>query len=321
MEKTKKVKNKNNNLYKVSLFKNSKLQLNNQNDIKKNMILNTESNEKRNGKKNNEDSFKINLININVNDLKKKIYIPNESQHILNIYDFEEALIYDKRDFCTIYYIFLISKQIIMHTFLYKSQIEPFPLRLSILKFILGCDFALNAIFYTDDKISERHTSGKNMLVFALTNNINVILLSIVIGYAFMIFFANLNNITNEIRKIFRNEENRIKKDKQYVVSILRKKEIILEMKRILKKFKIKVTIFYILEFLLMIFYWYYATLFCYIYNKTQISWIIDTIITIIFRIIFDLIINLLLSIVYMCSFPLKSGCLYRVIIFFYCFV
>ena len=207
-----------------------------------------------------------------------------------------------------------------MHTFLYKSQIEPFPLRLSVLKFLLGCDFALNSIFYTDDKVSERHTSGKNMFVFALTNNLIVILLSILIGYAFMIFFANLNNITNEIRQIFRNEENKIKKDKKYVVSLQRKREVIMEVKRILKKFKIKVTIFYIIEFLLMIFYWYYATLFCYVYNKTQISWIIDTLITIVIRIIIDLIINFILSALYKSSIKYNCSFIYRLIIFFYCF-
>ena len=48
-----------------------------------------------------------------------------------------------------------------MHTFFYKSPIEPFPLSLSVLKFLLGCDLALNAFFYTDDKVSERHRAKK----------------------------------------------------------------------------------------------------------------------------------------------------------------
>ena len=108
------------------------------------------------------NNFKLNLINISVNDINKKTYIPNLSEQILNIYNFQEAIKYDKRNFFTIYYIFLIAKQVIMHAFFYKSPIELLPIRLSLLKFMLGCDLALNAIFYTDDKVSEKYNSVKN---------------------------------------------------------------------------------------------------------------------------------------------------------------
>ena len=329
MNKTKKVKYKNENI--IFRTNNGQTDQSNKNNLlsKDNIKLKTDNVEKQeilnvdkniNIDDNSQDKFQLNLININLKQLKKKTHIPNESEHILNIYEFEEALEYDQRGLSTIYYIFLISKQVIMHTFFYKSPIEPFPLRLSILKFMLGCDLALNAFFYTDDKISERHRSNKNIFVFALTNNFIVIFLSALIGYAFMIFFANLNNITNELRKIFREEENKIKKDNKYIVPIQRKKEIILEVKKINKKFKIKVTIFYIIEFILMIFFWYYVTVFCYVYNKTQLSWLIDSLVTIVFKIIIDLLFNLLFALLYRASIKFSSNCLYRVIIFFYCF-
>ena len=269
---------------------------------------------------NEQNNFKLNLININVNDIKKKTYIPNLSEQILNIYNFQEALKYDKRSFCTIYYIFLIAKQVIMHAFFYKSPIEPLPIRLSLLKFMLGCDLALNAIFYTDDKVSEKYNSAKSIITFAFTNNLIVILLSTLVGYVMFIFLGNLNNSTNQIRNLFREEEEKIKKNKNYKVSLQRKKEIICEVKRIMRNYKIKVIIFYIIEFVCMIFFWYYVTIFCNIYKKTQISWLIDCLITIIFRIIIDFIVNLILALLYKSSIALKSNCLYKTIIFFYCF-
>ena len=61
------------------------------------------------------NNFHLNLININVNEVKKKTYIPNISEQVLNIYSFKEAIEYDKRSFFTIYYLFLIAKQVIMH--------------------------------------------------------------------------------------------------------------------------------------------------------------------------------------------------------------
>ena len=272
-----------------------------------------------NNEKEEENKFNVNLIYINTKDLKKKVYIPNESEHILNIYEYKEALKYDKRSFCSIYYIFLISKQVIMHAFLYKSPIEPFPARLSLLKFILGCDLAVNAFFYTDDKVSERYHSIKNDFIFAFTNNLLAIFVAILIGYIFLLLFANLNNSTNEIRKIFRNEEKKIKKDNNYKVSVKRKKEIILEVKSIIKKFKIKITIFYVLEFLIMILFWFYVTIFCYIYNKTIISWLINTLVTIIIRILLDLFMNLLFTIFYKLSISIKSSCLFKGMICIYC--
>ena len=286
-------------------------------------LIDLDNNKNRNkteNEENDKNKFEVNLMNINVKNLKKQVHIPNESKHILNIYEFEEALKYDKRSFCTIYYIFLISKQIIMHTFLYKSPIEPFPVRLSLLKFIFGCDLALNAFFYSDDKIAERYRSSKSTFAFALTNNFTVIILAILIGYIFLIFFANLNNSTNEIRKLFRTEENKIKKDNKYKVTIKRKKEIILEVKRIIKKFKIKITIFYIIEFLIMILFWYYVTVFCHVYKDTQISWLVNTFITIIVRILFDILINSLFALFYIISINSKSNCLYNSIVWLYCF-
>ena len=62
--------------------------------LSKKQMINNEINKNI---KNNSNSSKINLINVNLNDLKKKVYIPQESKHILNIYSFEEALKYEKR--------------------------------------------------------------------------------------------------------------------------------------------------------------------------------------------------------------------------------
>jgi hypothetical protein len=266
------------------------------------------------------NNFKLNIININVNEAKKKTYIPNLSEQILNIYNFNEAIIYDKRSFFTIYYIFLIAKQVIMHAFFYRSPLEPLSIRLSLLKFMLGCDLALNAIFYTDDKVSEKYNSAKSAIVFAFTNNLIVILLSTLIGYVMFIFLGNLNNSTNQIRNLFREEEEKIKNNKKYTVSFQRKKEIICEVKRIMRNYKIKVIIFYIIEFVCMIFFWYYVTIFCNIYKKTQLSWLLDCALTIIIRIIIDFLLNMILALLYKLSIGLKSNCLYRVMIFFYCF-
>ena len=266
------------------------------------------------------NNFHLNLININVNEVKKKTYIPNISEQILNIYSFKEAIEYDKRSFFTIYYIFLIAKQVIMHAVFFRSPIEPLPIRLSLLKFMLGCDLALNAIFYTDDKVSEKYNSTKSAITFAFTNNLSVLLLSTLIGYVMFIFLANLNNSTNQIRNLFKEEEDKLKSNPKYTVSLLRKKEIVCEVKRIMRNHKIKIIIFYIVEYACMIFFWYYVTIFCNIYKKTQLSWLLDSLLTIIIRIMIDFLLNIILALFYKLSIWIKSSCLYRVMIFLYSF-
>ena len=86
-------------------------------------------NNKKQTKKNN--IFNFNIINIYLN--KKGKYTPQNSNQILNNYSFEEAIKYDYRSICLIYYIILLSKQAIFHAFLYRSPLEIFSLRLCLL--------------------------------------------------------------------------------------------------------------------------------------------------------------------------------------------
>ena len=207
-----------------------------------------------------------------------------------------------------------------MYAFFYNSPLEPLPIRLSLLKLILGSDLAFNAILYTDDKISEKFNSSKRIELFAFTNNLLAILLPILIGNIIFIFLSFLINSANEFRKLFRNEEARIKNNKSYVTSILRKKEVIIKVQNILRKHKIKVVFFYIIEFLLMFAFWYYVTIFCYLYKKTIISWLLDTFLTIIIRIVIDIFKNCIYSALYKCSISSNNECIYKLILFVYSF-
>ena len=190
------------------------------------------------------------MINIDLNNIKE--YTPNNSLHILNNYNFGEAIRYDMRSICSIFYIFLLS---IFHAFLYRSPLELFPLRLCLPIFIMSSDLALNGFFYFDDQISEKYKYAKNLFFFTFNNNITIILISTFIGFFFMTLFTNLGNSINNIRDMFKNEEQKILKDKKYIVSELRKKEIIDEINKILKNHKIKVIILIIIESLFMPFF------------------------------------------------------------------
>ena len=278
--------------------------------------INKQKNEKNYEKEKNIINFSI--ININLNNIKE--YTPKNSFHILNNYTFEEAILYDMRSVCTIFFIFLLSKESICHAFLYRSPLVLFPLRLCMLIFIISSDLALNAFFYFDDKISEKYKYAKNLFLFTFNSNLTIILLSTLIGFLFMTLFTNLSNSTNKIRDVFRKEEEKIKKNKKYSVSDKRKKEIINEIENILKKHKIKVIIFITIEFLLMLFFWYYVTAFCHVYSSTQISWLLDSFLSVLSRLVIINLISLGFAKLYRIAIESNVHCIYKFVLFFYCF-
>ena len=135
-----------------------------------------------------------------------------------------------------------------------------------------------------------------------------------------MTLFTNLSNSTNEMRNIFREEEEKLTKNKKYNVSDKRKKEIINEIEKILTKFKIKMIILIIIEFSLMLFFWYYVTAFCHVYNSTQYSWLFDSFLSILSRSVVDFLVPMGLAKLYRMAIESNVYCLYKIALFFYSF-
>ena len=266
----------------------------------------------------NKNHFSLIRMNINLNHDKN--YIPPNSYIILNNYTFEEAIKYDRRQVCEIFYIFALAKQIIFHTFLYRSPLELFSLRLILFIFIISCDLSLNALFYFNENISKKYRKAKNVFIFTYTDNIVIIFLSILVGFILLTFLAKLSNSTSTIREVFRKEEEKLKSNKKYTITQVRKTEILLEIEQILKKHRMKVIIVIVIEFILMLFFWYFVTAFCHVYNATQISWLLDSLTSILIRAIIELLISLGLAKLYNMAIICESHCLYKILMFLYNF-
>ena len=307
----KKIKNKNRKI--KSKIKNTSL-------LPTDSILSKEIKMKELKETNNQKNnfLNLNLIKINLNNGKS--HISTDTNYILNIYTYDEAKKYDLRSKCLIFYIFLLTKQAICYAFLFRSPLELFPLRFCLLLFIISSDLALNAIFYFDDKISAKYKYTKSLLLFAFSKNITVILLSTFVGFILLTFFIKLSNSTNDIRNVFRKEEEKMKKEKSYIVSEKRKEEMKNEIENILKKYKIKVIIFIVIELLFMLFFWYYVIVFCHVYSSTQLSWLWDSFLSMLSRLIIDLLFSYLFAQLYIIGIKTDFYCIYKVALFFYSF-
>ena len=259
---------------------------------------------------------------IRINGFSNKFKIP-ESKHILTNYDFKEAINNDIRGFWRILLICLFYKQAILNTFFFKSDLEIKALR--IIHFIFGysLDFALNAFFYFNNKVSDRYNyEGESLYLYSLVNNMIISFCSTLVSFILRLCCKKLINSNKKIENVFREEERRIKRDKNKNkvsrISEIIKEEIFTKIIGIIKILKIKILIFIIFEFILMLFFAYYITAFCAVYKSTQSSWFSDSVVSFIMSNLMDIFISFIISILYTVSINYRIEILYNISIFIY---
>ena len=258
-----------------------------------------------------------NLIQIDANN--KRSSKPPNSKYILDNYNYEYAIKYDKRDFWRIYFIFLLSKENILNTFFFKSQLEIQSLRLSLFIFNYSCDFALNALFYFNENISDKyHYKGENLYWYILVNNLTISIFSTIFSYLLVRFLGLLTNSKDSIESLFRNQENLMRKNENYKVHYKEKRTIYEKLSKIYKILKIKILFYIIIEFILLLFFFYFITAFCEVYNNTQISWLSDSIVSFLLSIIIEFLISFFYSLLYMVSVKYRIKFLYNILLFLY---
>ena len=266
---------------------------------------------------NNKDPKKYYLIQIDANNEINND--PPPSKYILDNYDYENALKFEKRLFWRIYYIILLSKENILNTFFFNAPLEIQSLRLSIFIFSYSCDFALNALFYLNENISDKyHYQGENLYWFTLVNNLTISIFSTVISYLLVKILNILTNSKDSIELLFRKQEKLLRKNQKYKVKIEDKKEILKKLGVIYKNLKIKIIFYISIEFSLLLFFLYYITAFCEVYRNTQISWLFDSFVSFLLSIPVELLLSFSYAILYMTSITYRFEKLYNIVLFFY---
>ena len=242
-----------------------------------------------------------------------------ESKYILDNYTFEEALVYDNRDILRIFAICLLCKENILNTFFFKAPLELKPLKLCVFMFSYCCDFALNALFYFNDKISEKyHYEGDSLYVFTLINNFAVWIFSTIFSYLIVKSLNVLTDSKDSIEDLFRTEEQLMRKSQNYKVGLKKKRIIVGKLFTIYKCLKIKIICYIIIEFLIIMFFLYYITAFCEVYKGTQLSWLYDSFTSFLLSLPIEFLISFVLSVLYIASIKFKSKCLYKLVLFDY---
>jgi len=133
-----------------------------------------------------------------------------------------------------------------------------FTFKISFLIFAFQINFFLNALFYTDEYISDAYHNGDALDFFSgLPKSIYSFLATLV----FTGLFGMLSNSKNELVNTIRSRTNK----RAYIVQVNLK----------LAKLRIKLIIYYIYLFIFSIIFLYYVCSFCVVYKNSQKYWLI----------------------------------------------
>ena len=187
----------------------------------------------------------------------------SNSNFILDSYDYESALKYDKRNYWRLVYICILAKENIINILFFKTPLDIQSLRACLFIFTYSCDLAFNTIFFTNEKISDKyHYQGNNLFLFTMVNNFLQTTISSLAGLILVNIFQHMIDSRSNFEDIFKKEEKKMRKDKHYKVNKNKKYKIIEKVKKISSKLKCCIRIFIIIEFIIMIFFYYFVTAF-----------------------------------------------------------
>ena len=190
----------------------------------------------------------------------KKIMEYNDSE--LNDLSYKHALKLDNRTYC-IYYISLLKlKNNLIFTFFYTNDYNSRIIKIDLFFFSFIIYYTVNALFFNDNTMHKIYEDeGSFNFIYQFPQIIYSSLISIVINTLLKFLSLSENDLLT-FKKSKNNEELKLKG------------------KDLFNKLKIKFLSYFILSFILLLFFWYYLSMFCAIYKNTQVHLIKDTLIS-----------------------------------------
>ena len=218
-----------------------------------------------------------------------------KSPHDLQDIDYEEAIINDKRKYLRIYWDYLLDSQIILSTFWTDNHLDLLVIKLNFLVFTFQINFFLNALFYTDDYISDAYNNdGILEFISGLPKAIYSFIATLIITSLLRL----LSSSKEELMKVIKEKRN----CENYFYFIQQK----------LAKLRIKLIIYFILVYSFSLFFLYYVTAFCAVYKYSQKYWIHGWLETFALDTLESIIVCIFLALIRYYSIKNNKKCLYK---------
>ena len=239
---------------------------------------------------------RTNTVNSNTPPSKEEEFSDGE----LNEMEHYDAMIYDKRSFCQIYWNQLKQKQSFINTFIDIDVLEVFPIKAICFILSVALLFTLNAMLYSEEAISEKfnqkgkHNEFEKLFTDEITRVVYISMISIVIEYIIDCLFSGKRRILTVIKR--ESDEDKMKEECLDTINSMKTKNVI----------------FLIINYAIMIFFWYYVSAFCNCYRNTVTSWIISCLLTWAILMLLPFVICLLVAGIRIIGLKCKSEVLYK---------
>ena len=188
--------------------------------------------------------------------IKKVNKIMEFNNDELNDLSYNLAIIYDKRTYCEFYASLLKTKHNFISSFLNDNDYNSTIIKIDLFFIGFGIEYCINALFFNDDTM---HSIYQSKGYFDIKTQLPITIYSTLISYILNAPFNFLGLSNDEIISY-----------KQDIT-----KSIDME-KKLKKKLTIKFIFYFIIGIFLLVFLWYYISMFCVIYKNTQIHLLKD---------------------------------------------
>ena len=299
------------------------------------MFNNEKNSEKTNVNKNNnldiiqyEDTKNPKILQKIKEDKSKKDksedYLKNEQydDYELNSMPYIDSSNYDKRSCLRTYWSVLKRENYIFITFLSCNDYNLFYVKIERFFVILCTEMTMNGLFFIHETMHRKYAENKDFtFVQKIPQYVFTILVTDLIE-VFLCYLSMTDRVVYEIKDLLRKEKikNKNLEKKENVdkkkIKEKDKKEMGEKIMDILECLKRKLVGFFVFTFLLFLFYWYFISAFCAVYQNTQVIFLRDCGISILTSIVESLIIygitNILRAISLCACCRKKLGCVYK---------
>ena len=210
-----------------------------------------------------DSNYKMNIINTKSEEFKIKEnpkedikkYIDKE----INNFSYDLSLKIDKRTYCQYYISLLKTQHSLICALFNNNDYNSGTIKVNLFVIGLAIEYIVNALFYNDDTM---HKIYENKGQFDLETQLPIAFYSTIIS-TLLNYPLNFLALSNDVIIDYKQDISKI--------------NIMKRAKKLKKTLTIKFTLYFIISFIFLLFFWYYLSIFGVIYKNTQMHLLKDT--------------------------------------------
>ena len=244
------------------------------------------------------NSTAINSKAVKENDKKEKRRAEDLDMYELNNLEYDEACEIDDRGFCKTYCSVLMREHLVLFTFFTCYDYNLFYIKIEKFFVLICTQMTINGLFFIHESMHRKYTQGEDLTFVEKLPQLLFTLIGAHIIEVILCFFSMTDVHIYEIKSLPKEEKN---------------SETLLN---IMDRMKRKLVWFFVITFLLFLFYWYFISAFCAVYQNTQMIFLRDSGISILTSFLDPFVIYGITTILRLISLSLcckkKLGCIYK---------